>query len=119
MKSLCLMSAVSLASWLLVGAIRRWCEQRGILDIPNHRSSHSQPISRGGGLAITVTTLGIWLVSGWLGPLASRGMILPFACGGLLIGAISWLDDLRTISNRVRFAIHSLGAIIAISSYGY
>ena len=36
--------------------------------------------------------------------------------GAWLIAGVSWLDDLRSLPNRVRFAAHSLGAILVISA---
>ncbi len=119
MNSLFLLSTVSALSWLIVYGIRRWAEQRQVLDIPNQRSSHSRPTARGGGLAIVVTTLGAWLIYGWIRPEESRGMILPYACGATLIAVVSWLDDLHTLSSRRRFLIHSLGALLVIGGYGY
>jgi UDP-N-acetylmuramyl pentapeptide phosphotransferase/UDP-N-acetylglucosamine-1-phosphate transferase len=42
-----------------VGVFRRWAEKRGILDLPNDRSSHTQPTPRGGGLVIVVVALAL------------------------------------------------------------
>src|SRR5688500_11401494 len=109
MKNLLLISLVCPLSWLLVGLIRQWAERRQVFDIPNHRSSHTRPVSRGGGLAIAVATLSVWLLNGWFSSVDFRGVVLPYACGAALIAAVSWLDDLHTLSTRLRFAVHSLG----------
>jgi Fuc2NAc and GlcNAc transferase len=45
------------ASWILVAAIRRLLLRRGLLDIPNARSSHVAPTPRGGGIAIVMVTM--------------------------------------------------------------
>lgn len=98
-------------SWALVEGIRRLA----ILDQPNQRSSHTRPTPRGGGLAITALTLlsaTAYLLFGELGQVRAAGF--AYLGGALLIAAISWLDDLRTVSNRVRFACHILGAILVI-----
>jgi UDP-N-acetylmuramyl pentapeptide phosphotransferase/UDP-N-acetylglucosamine-1-phosphate transferase len=39
--------------------------------------------------------------------------------GAALIAVVSWLDDLRSLPNWVRFAAHSLGAVFAILGFGY
>ena len=115
---------VSGAAWMcaygLVAAIRLWAERRQMLDIPNERSSHTRPTPRGGGLAIVVVTLaGSWLVYPWFGAGISIKALLAYTLGGALISAVSWLDDLRPLSRVVRFASHSLGALLAILAIGY
>lgn len=41
----------AVASYGLVEAVRHWVVRRSVLDIPNDRSSHTDPTPRGGGLA--------------------------------------------------------------------
>ncbi len=106
-------------SFLSVAFLRRWAERRQILDIPNERSSHARPIPRGGGLAIVSFSL-IGLTATWLlSPGRSLRMLLTFLTGAALISVVSWLDDLRPLSNRIRFAAHSVAAILAILGLGY
>ncbi len=112
------MSALVL-SYLGVVGLRRWAERRQMLDIPNERSSHTRPTPRGGGLAIVLVVLVGWLVALRLYPDAPVQAGLIYAVGAGLIAAVSWLDDLRSLSNRVRFAAHMLGAVLAIWAFGY
>lgn len=72
-------------SYLSVWIIRRYTEQRQILDHPNERSSHVTPTPRGGGLVIVFLVLGtgLWWVfdAGF-----DRGLIY-IVCGVIL----AWL----------------------------
>ena len=63
------------------------------LDVPNERSSHERPIPRGGGVAIVagfLVGLLVWLAQG--GSLSPRA--LGWLAGALLVGAVSFIDDL-------------------------
>jgi UDP-N-acetylmuramyl pentapeptide phosphotransferase/UDP-N-acetylglucosamine-1-phosphate transferase len=112
--------ALALAfSYLGVVGLRRWAERRHMLDIPNERSSHTRPTPRGGGLAIVLVVLAGWLVALRLYSDAPAQAGLIYAAGAGLIAAVSWLDDLRSLPNRIRFGAHILGAILAIWAFGY
>jgi len=52
-----LVFATLVASPIGVGFVRRWCERRQVVAIPNERSSHTRPIAIGGGLPIAILTL--------------------------------------------------------------
>jgi len=109
---------VALIAYISVAATRVWMHRQQILDIPNDRSSHSHPTPRGGGLVIVVlSTIGL-LVAWFLYPVWS----FPTLCTGLagiwLVAAVSWMDDLRSLSNRVRFTAHTLAGILIIVAFG-
>jgi UDP-N-acetylmuramyl pentapeptide phosphotransferase/UDP-N-acetylglucosamine-1-phosphate transferase len=120
MLKLAILSLIALGlSYLGVGGLRRWAERRRFLDIPNERSSHSNPTPRGGGLAIVIITLGgIWLYAS-LSPITSRTLLVAYTLGAIIISVAGWLDDLRSLPVRVRFLAHALGALLVISGIGY
>lgn len=106
-------------SYVSVEGMRYLAERHKILDIPNERSSHSRSVPRGGGLPIVVVTLlGVWFYV-WFHPLVERWPVLAYTVGALSIATVSWLDDLRSQPNWLRFAIHSLGAVLALYGFGY
>jgi UDP-N-acetylmuramyl pentapeptide phosphotransferase/UDP-N-acetylglucosamine-1-phosphate transferase len=106
-------------SYFGVALLRRWTERRQILDVPNERSSHQRPTPLGGGLAIVVTTLlGIMLYA-WIRVMPLTAEELIFGVGAILIAGVSWLDDLRPLPNRIRFTVHAISAIIAMTGLGY
>ncbi len=113
-------AAALILSYLSVNAIRYFAERHEILDIPNERSSHTQSVPRGGGLAIVILTLaGAWLFL-FLNPGSQPYFsLLPYTVGAVLIVVISWLDDLRSQPNWLRFAVHSTGALLAIYNFGF
>ena len=115
--ALVLIGLSGVASAALTGLMRRYALRRQILDTPNHRSAHSRPTPRGGGLAIAVTIVvagGIAAAAGWV-PVRAWAAI---AGGGMLVAAIGWIDDLRGASVRVRLLVHFAAAAWALAFLG-
>ncbi len=109
----------ALLSYSGVAGLRVWTKQRHILDIPNERSSHTRPTPRGGGLVIVILSTAGLILAWLLHPTISPAALTAYLVGTWLIAGVSWLDDLRSLPNRVRFAAHGLGAILAILAFGY
>lgn len=88
------------------GALRRWLLRRSLVDTPNERSSHSIPTPRGGGIAVMLAVLGV------LWPMSA----LPDAVlgGALLIAAVSWLDDVRSLPVLPRILAQFVAVIAAV-----
>lgn len=100
-------------SALLTWRVRALALTRGMLDIPNERSSHQMPTPRGGGLAIVISTTLV------LAPLALAGVVrrdLAFALlgGGAMVAVIGLMDDRRQLSARLRLAVHFAAALWAL-----
>ncbi len=98
------------------GWIRTHAKRVGLIDIPNHRSAHLHPVPRGGGLAFVATfylLMGVSALSGRVDPLLMR-MLLP----GLLIAAVSLLDDIRTLGPLVRLVVQALAVAATLGIYG-
>ena len=106
-------------SGLGIEFLRRYAErQRVLIDIPNERSSHSQPKPRGGGIMIVLITLigvlGLLLI----GPARSISLLTFLICGGI-IAFVGWIDDMRSLSTTLRLAIQVLCALVSILGIGY
>jgi UDP-N-acetylmuramyl pentapeptide phosphotransferase/UDP-N-acetylglucosamine-1-phosphate transferase len=89
----------------------------GLLDRPNARSSHERPTPRGGGLAIVLVLLLA------VAALAAKGAGGPAHGAWLLLGlgviaVISGIDDVATISPRVRLLAQVLAAVVATVAAG-
>jgi UDP-N-acetylmuramyl pentapeptide phosphotransferase/UDP-N-acetylglucosamine-1-phosphate transferase len=97
-----------LASTLAIGAMLRM-RTRLPMDHPGHRSLHSTPIPRSGGVGIL---LGVGL--GWL--LAWPAPLLPLLGLALGLGALSLADDFRGLSVKLRFGVQIAAAAIFILS---
>lgn len=69
-----------------------------IIDKPNERSSHSTVTLRGGGIIFYFGALIFFILSGFQYPW--------FFLGLTLMTAVSFLDDVFTLSNKIRLLIH-------------
>jgi UDP-N-acetylmuramyl pentapeptide phosphotransferase/UDP-N-acetylglucosamine-1-phosphate transferase len=92
----------------------RLAHQRGILDHPNERSSHSIPTPRGGGapivILVTLGSIAAWsMYANAISP--RRGALLVAAA--LVLATISALDDVRHVASGLRALVH-LGAAAAV-----
>lgn len=106
-----------LASGLLATKLIGWAAARGAVDIPNARSSHSRVTPRGGGIAIVVVTALAGAVACLLHPESSHP-VLGVLAPALVIAGVSWIDDVRSLPNRIRFAVHLACAIAAVAVLG-
>ena len=88
---------------LLILFYFRLAVQFKIIDRPNQRSSHSRFTIRGGGIIFPIALI--------LQALFSRFEYPLFTSGLLLISSVSFYDDLRPLSNKIRLLIH----LIAVS----
>lgn len=103
------------ATYGAVAALRPWLISRGVVDTPNHRSSHQTPRPRGAGLAVIAVVLPAWLTWAWLTSATwLTAYLVPSAVLGL--AAVSWRDDLTNLSTLPRLAAHIGAAIILVSS---
>ncbi|MDB5111721.1 MAG: UDP-GlcNAc--UDP-phosphate GlcNAc-phosphate transferase [Mucilaginibacter sp.] len=73
-------------------------DKYNIIDHPNHRSSHTQVTIRGGGIIFTIALLAGSFYLEW-----NYGYFLT---GLLLISFISFIDDIKTTSRRIRILFH-------------
>ena len=80
-------------------------DKYNIIDKPNERSSHSGIIIRGGGI---IFTIGILLYALFFNfPYPFSNFKYPFFIGGLLlITVISFIDDTRDLSSKIRIVVH-------------
>lgn len=116
-------------AWMSLGAffcaffgivgLRHWAERR-MLDVPNSRSSHAHPMPRGGGLVIVVVTgAGAWGWHLWFGAVSAEYLLMGYSLGALVIAPVSWLDDLRGVSKKMRFLTHVAGAVFVLWLIGF
>ncbi|EKB05102.1 MraY family glycosyltransferase [Myroides odoratus] len=78
-------------------------DKYNIIDKPNERSSHTQITLRGGGVVFYFGALAFFIYSGFEYPY--------FFLGLTAITIISFLDDIFTLSNKIRLVIHLISGL--------
>jgi UDP-N-acetylmuramyl pentapeptide phosphotransferase/UDP-N-acetylglucosamine-1-phosphate transferase len=91
--------------WVYLSLARK----KGIVDQPNHRSSHTQATVRGAGFVIPVLPLVLLLYHGYYAT----------AIGLFLIAIISLLDDIKPLPALLRLPVQALGVALMVSSFGW
>lgn len=100
------------AAALLTHLVRVMVIGRGVVDVPNARSSHAAPTPRGGGLAVVLVLSAGALLLQLFGVL---GTPLMWALeGGLAVAAVGFADDRRSVSPALRLAVHFAAALWAL-----
>jgi UDP-N-acetylmuramyl pentapeptide phosphotransferase/UDP-N-acetylglucosamine-1-phosphate transferase len=112
LKSIFYLSAFLLiVSFILTWATKRFSLKNRILDIPNERSSHSEPTPRGGGLAIVITWyIGITIMY-IIGAIEKN---LYFALiSGMLLAVFSIIDDIIDLKPGIRIIAQTATVLLA------
>ena len=100
------------ASWMLTWRVRLHALSRGMLDMPNARSSHKQPTPRGGGLAILIVVV-LGLMVSWSLASMDTLSLLAYGATAIAVGAVGYLDDKSGLPVLPRFGVHLLAAAVA------
>jgi len=111
-----LAGAVLVLSWALTFAARRLALARGLIDVPNERSSHVVPTPRGGGVAIVIASFAAFVYLFATDALDRRAFLALL--GGVAVAAIGFVDDRRRIPAAVRLAVHFGAAVWALGWLG-
>jgi UDP-GlcNAc:undecaprenyl-phosphate GlcNAc-1-phosphate transferase len=106
---------VKLAAYLLMPmasayAYIRTARRKGIIDIPNERSSHQAPVVRGGGIVFPVSWIFYSLANGFAFPYFTMGMAL--------VAAVSFIDDIRSLNPGIRFFSHMVAFTLCFHELG-
>lgn len=103
-------SAVLTYLWIIIGL------RRGVLDIPNERSSHTLPVPRGGGVSIIFSFLVFLAIyQGMADSPIDNSIWKSLFFGGAIIGAVGLIDDFGHVPARWRFFIHLFAAFLSLS----
>jgi Fuc2NAc and GlcNAc transferase len=107
-----LFTVVTCLSYFAVRMVRRMSVARELMDVPNERSSHTEPIPHGAGLVIVAVGIVGYIV---IALIFSGSFSWGYVSGGLLIAAVSFLDDIRPIRFTWRLMIHGIAAFVLIA----
>lgn len=110
-EKLLLYTAVALgASLILTPIIRKLSLKYGMVDHPNERKIHKVAVPYGGGIAIFLAFLAVFLLVGDF-QLSHLGLLL----GALIVLITGIMDDKRGLRAPVKLSLQCLAAITAIS----
>jgi len=107
---------IFLASFILTYGIKRYAIYKDILDHPNERSSHDMPTPKAGGLAIIISFFAGFFYLYFSNEIEEK-FLFAFLCSIPLI-VISFLDDLHTLSAKLRFSVQVLTVSTALYFIG-
>ena len=85
-------------------------EKLNIIDKPNKRSSHNEITIRGGGVLFPISIL-LWSLV--------EGVFNHFIIGLLCISIISFIDDFKSLSNKIRILIHFISVSLLMYGVGF
>ena len=95
---------------LILLAYFKLADKYNIIDKPNERSSHTEITIRGGGFLFPISIL-LWGLI--------EDIFNPFIIGLLCISIISFIDDCKPLSNKVRISIHFLSIGLLLYQLGF
>ena len=85
-------------------------DKYNIIDKPNHRSSHTIPTIRGGGILFSLAY--------FLYELFHDFPHTYLTIGVLIVSLVSFIDDIKTLGAKLRFIFHVLAVFLAIIEIG-
>ncbi len=106
-----------LLSFLMTGFVRHYALLCKVIDIPNHRSSHTIPTPRGGGVAFVFLFLMGLVYLGYCGEVSFLEALGLFVAGAG-VGALGLIDDRRPIPAKWRLLAHFLASGFALYCLG-
>ncbi len=112
----CIAVGALLLSMWLTGLVRKSALARGMLDVPNERSSHQSVMPRGGGLAMVLAFTTALVALAAIG--GQRATLLLALGGGLAVAGIGFVDDRRPVPPARRLAVHLAAAVWAVAWLG-
>ena len=101
------LSTFIFSTWL-IGKIRLFCLNKGMINEVNDRSSHQSPTVRGGGrLFALMCTPTLILLLTFSHPHDS-GFLWSLVAGGLICATVGWLDDIKGLPPLPRFTAQAV-----------
>ncbi|PKF74315.1 MraY family glycosyltransferase [Chryseobacterium sp. PMSZPI] len=103
----CLVTLILFISILIYFRI---ADHFNIIDKPNHRSAHTQITLRGGGIIFPIAFIIFCLFN------INEALqnYWSFGLGLLAICTVSFIDDIKTLSNKVRLSVHLISVILLL-----
>jgi len=100
--------------FILIQAYFAIADKYNIIDKPNHRSAHSQITLRGGGIIFPIAFI-IFSIFNYKEVMETYW---SFGLGLLAICLVSFIDDVRTLSGKIRITVHFLSVALLLNFTG-
>lgn len=95
---------------VLTSYYKKFAVRWNILDVPNVRSSHKEPIPRGAGITFFISFNVVLGLLAWQNQL-SMYYLYPVLLGGPVILILGYWDDLRSLPATIRLVFHFSAAL--------
>lgn len=102
---------VFITLFILIQAYFAVADKYNIIDKPNHRSAHSQITLRGGGIIFPIAFI-IFCIFNYK---EVTEMYWSFGLGLLSICLVSFIDDVKTLSGKIRITVHFLSVALLLN----
>jgi Fuc2NAc and GlcNAc transferase len=112
-----LLVIIFLLSFFLTNVIRKLAISHQLLDHPNHRSAHTIPTPRGGGLAIVISIC-VGLIYLTFSHYLSLINALTILCSGSMVALSGFLDDKFSLTPSTRLCMQLVAVLIGIYGLG-
>lgn len=86
-------------------------DKYNIIDKPNHRSAHSQITLRGGGIIFPIA----FIIFSIFNYKEAMEMYWSFGLGLIAICLVSFIDDVRTLSGKIRITVHFISVALLLN----
>jgi Fuc2NAc and GlcNAc transferase len=98
-----------------VGLALAYARRAGLIDVPNHRSSHSIPTPRGGGIALVASVLAASIYEVARIDQGSWKVFVVLLGAIVALTVVGWLDDRGSMRFEVRLGVHFIcGVVVAL-----
>ena len=101
-------AVAALTAAVVTGLVAALLPRLGVVDVPNHRSSHDRPVPRGGGVGV-LSGVAAGLVVSHPDHLLAVGLV-----GALVLAVVGFVDDVRSLPAVLRLGLQvGVGAVTA------
>ena len=108
---------MSFLSYFSIGIFKAYAIEKDLIDHPNHRSSHSFPTPRGGGIVFLVLWAIFLITLYFIGFVKIRYFFILFP-PIFLIGLVGFFDDKYQLAACWRFLAHLCAAVYSLIIIG-
>ncbi len=109
-----LVAATAVLAWLGTRLVIRYALPLGLVQAPNDRSFHSDPVPHGGGLGLVLPFLAAVAIA-WAGNLLEPVFAQCLIGAGGVLAAVGLWDDIRPMRARTRLVVQFCAVAVALA----